>query len=265
MRKKPTKYGGSSGGGPMGGGGVMVAPLLSGKCAAFFGDMNRAVILFLALGVSVAQLIAAEPVPNVTVLEGNVLCIRPGHLTEGFPEQFRALQLTNKVVGTVLDLRFADGEAKSVEAAVKMFGTKKAPLAMLVNGQTRGAAAELAGRLRAANAGILIGSANLPGILPTDILVKVAVEDEKRFQDNPFAVTATNELVSLSAKNELLPFVDHMSEAELVRKRIKDGEDSGDDPLTPRVAPAQPVIRDPSLARAVDLLKALAILKPSRG
>jgi hypothetical protein len=29
--------------------------------------------------------------------------------------------------------------------------------------------------------------------------------------------------------------------------------------------PAQPVIRDPSLARAVDLIKALAILKPARG
>ena len=245
----------------------MLAPLLSRECAAFFGDMNRVFILFLALalGQSAARLTAAEPVPNVSVLEGNVLCIRPGYLTESFSDQFRSLQLTNKVVGTVLDLRFADGDDKAVEAAVKMFATKKAPLAMLVNGQTRGAAAELAGKLRAANAGILIGSTNLPGIIPTDILVTVGLEDEKQFQSDPFAMSATNEPVSLSAKNELLPFVDHMSEAELVRKRVKDGEDGSDDALSPRVVPAQPVIQDPSLARAVDLLKALAILKPSRG
>jgi hypothetical protein len=243
----------------------MLAPLLSGQGAAFFGCMNRVFILFLALGLSAAQLMAADPVPNVTVLEGNVLCIRPGYLTPGFPEQFRSLQLTNKVVGTVLDLRFTDGDEKAVDAAVQMFATRKAPLALLVNGQTRGGAAEVAGRLRAANAGILIGSTNLPGIIPTDILVTVGQEEERKFQENPFAMTTTNEPVSLSAKSELLPFVDHMSEAELVRKRIKDGEDEGDDPLTPRPAPSQPVIRDPSLARAVDLLKALAILKPYHG
>jgi len=227
--------------------------------------MNRVFILFLAVGLSAMRLMAAEPVPNVSVLEGDVLCVRPGHLMEGFSEQMRSWQLTNKVVGTVLDLRFADGEEGTVDAAVKWFTTKKAPLALLVNSETRGAAAELAGRVRAANAGILIGSTNLPGMPPMDILVKAGLEDEKKFQENPFAMTSTNEPVSLSAKNELLPFVDHMSEAELVRKRIKDGEDEGDDPLTPRTAPAQPVIRDPSLARAVDLLKALAILKPARG
>ncbi|HEV2695991.1 MAG TPA: hypothetical protein VG347_24095 [Verrucomicrobiae bacterium] len=225
--------------------------------------MNRAVILFLALGVSAVSALAADLAPNVTVLEGDVLCIRPGHLTEGFPDQFHALQLTNKVVGTVLDLRFADGEETAVDGAVKMFATRKAPLALLVNSETRGAAAELAGKLRAANAGILIGSTNLPGIIPTDILVKVSLADEKKFQLDAFAMTATNEPVSSSAKNELLPFVDHMSEAELVRKRIKDGEDDGEEAATPRVEPAQPVIQDPSLARAVDLLKALAILKPA--
>jgi len=34
-----------------------------------------------------------------------------------------------------------------------------------------------------------------------------------------------------------------------VRKRIKDGEDGSDDSSMPRQMPAQPVIRDPSLAR----------------
>jgi hypothetical protein len=39
----------------------------------------------------------------------------------------------------------------------------------------------------------------------------------------------------------------------------------GDEVLSPRPAPPQPVIRDPALARAVDLLKALAILHPAHG
>jgi len=48
-----------------------------------------------------------------------------------------------------------------------------------------------------------------------------------------------------------------------VRRRLKDGEDSMAD--APSAAPEQPVIRDPALARAVDLFKALAVLNKSRG
>ena len=227
--------------------------------------MIRGVILFLAAGLAAVPLLAGEPAPNVSVLDGNVLCIRTSHLTDTFPDEVRSFQPTNKIVGTVLDLRFADGDDKSVDAALKLFTGKKTPLAMLVNSQTRGAAAELATRLRLAKAGILIGSTNPPGKISTDIAVAASLEDERKYLANPFAAPNTNVLISLSAKNELLPFVDHMSEAELVQRRIKDGEDEGDEPLTPRVTPAQPVIRDPALARAVDLLKALAILKPMRG
>ena len=63
------------------------------------------------------------------------------------------------------------------------------------------------------------------------------------------------------AKNDLRAFVDHMTEAELVRRKIKDGEDESDGTTTPRPGPAQPVVRDPVLARALDWLKALAVLK----
>jgi hypothetical protein len=57
--------------------------------------------------------------------------------------------------------------------------------------------------------------------------------------------------------------VDHTSEAELVRKRVKDGDET--DAASPRAEPPQPVVRDPALARAIDLLKALAALHPARG
>ena len=64
--------------------------------------------------------------------------------------------------------------------------------------------------------------------------------------------------------NNLLAIVDHTSEAELVRKRVKDGDEGGEI-TTPRAEPLQPVIADPALARALDLLKALAVLHKSRG
>ena len=85
-----------------------------------------------------------------------------------------------------------------------------------------------------------------------------------RDRDNPYARPAAKTPRALSGTNSLLAFVDHTSEAELVRKRIKDGDDDGSATM-PRVEPAQPVIADPALARAVDLLKTLAALQKSRG
>jgi hypothetical protein len=194
-----------------------------------------------------------------------VLYLRPGQLTEKFPEQVRLLQPTNPIVGTVLDLRFADGGDGAADAAMKLFAAKKTPLVILVNGQTRGAAADIAAQLRAANAGIIIGSTNAPEKILPDIAVNVSAGAEKIFMENPFASSpAASTEAGSPATNDLLPLVDHTTEAELVQKKIKDGEDDGDD-LTPRAAPPQPVIRDPALARAVDLLKALAITQASRG
>ena len=92
----------------------------------------------------------------------------------------------------------------------------------------------------------------------------VGLDDEKKFQDNPFFSVVTAPTGNLSATNDLLAFIDHTSEADLVRKRIKDGEGDGEI-STPRAEPPQPVIRDPALARAVDLLQALAALHPARG
>jgi len=227
--------------------------------------MNRVVILFLALGLAAARLAAAEPVPSAAIFEGNVLCIRAAHLTDDFADQLLSLQPTNKIVGTVLDLRFADGTDQALDAAVKLFAAQKTPLVLLVNGETQGAAAALAQRLRASKAGILIGGTNLADTMTADILVQVSPEQERTFLADPFALTTTNEMASFSGKDDLVAYVDHTSEAELVRKSIKDGEDDGDDSLTPRVAPAQSVIRDPSLARAMDLFKALAIFKPVHG
>ena len=88
---------------------------------------------------------------------------------------------------------------------------------------------------------------------------------EKAFQDNPYFTATTNQTGTLSGTNALLSLVDHMSEAELVSKRIKDGEGEYNPAPASRAESAAPVIRDPALARAVDLLKAVAALHPARG
>ena len=209
--------------------------------------------------------LAADPAVAATVFEGKLLCVRVAQLTEKFPGQFQSLQPTNPPAGLILDLRFADGSAAAMTAAEEFFAVKKLPLVILVNGQTRGGALDLALRLRGEKLAVVIASTNRIGNFSPDIAVESSAADEKKFLENPFAAATTNAPLTTAAKNELLPFVDHMTEAELVQRKIKDGEDVGDEVLSPRPAPLQPVIRDPALARAVDLLKALAILQPLRG
>jgi len=222
--------------------------------------MKKWALIFVAVSSLVLAGRAAEP--EVSLLESNVLCVRVGQLPENFAKQLRAAEPTNLIAGIVLDLRFADGAATGDAAGY--FASKKTPLVILVNSQTRGAAAVLVAQLRAATAAIVIGSTNPPGKILPDIAVSESAADEEKFQENPFAQSSTNAPGALSATSNLLAFVDHTSEAELVRKHVKDGEEDGDF-ATPRAAPPQPVIADPALARAVDLLKALAILHKSRG
>ena len=82
--------------------------------------------------------------------------------------------------------------------------------------------------------------------------------------ENPYAAPAPDETNSPAATNNLLPFVDYTSEADLVRAKTKDGD--GDENLPPprKAGPQTPFIRDPVLARAVDLIKGLAIIRVPR-
>jgi hypothetical protein len=235
-------------------------PLLFATGRAFFWWMKKCVILFLASAMSV---FAAGPAVGLSVLENGVLCVHPAQVTGNFSAEVHAAWPTNKISSIVLDLRFADGD--NAADAVSYFVQHPLPLVLLVNSQTRGAAAALAAQLRAARAGIVIGSTNLPATLVPDITVAVAAADEQEFQGNPFHLTTAGKTNSLSESNHLPLFIDHMSEAELVRKQIKDGEDDEGAVSPPRGEPATPVIRDPELARAVDLLKALAVLGKARG
>jgi hypothetical protein len=263
------------------------------------------------------------------VIESNVAYLRIGRveasLADDLGAAYRALAETNKIAGVVLDLRFADGgDDTAAQAAAKLFAPKKiiaGPLAVLVNGETRGAAEALAAALRLAGAGLILGSptageatafrefplsngerlriAAAPETsggstisrLQPDIAVTVTAGDERVFFDNPYQAIATGNTNSSPAGTNFLAFVDHTSEADLVRQRQKDGktigtsefhardsdfpgprlirrlggdDDSDEDSAPERAAgPQKPVIRDPVLARAMDLIKGLAIIRES--
>jgi hypothetical protein len=201
------------------------------------------------------------------VLENDVAYLRVGEAGKNLADEISAaegaLTASNQTIGTVLDLRSADGDGlEAVKSATDFFAARKLPLAILVNGDTRDAADKLALDLRDAQAGLIFGSATAD--LQPDIAVTVKPVDEKIFLDDPYALPPTNNIVADGTTNAMPYYIDHTSEADLVRQKIKDGdEDENTAPV--RAAPAKPVIRDPALARAVDFLKALAILQPARG
>jgi hypothetical protein len=252
-----------------------------------------------------------------------------GNLANELSAAYRALTTTNKVTGIVLDLRFVVGDdSASAQAAANLFTSKKiiaGSLVVLVNGETRGAAETLAAALRHAGAGLIIGNPTageaatfkefllrngerlriatppvksgnglaIPsdGLQP-DIAVTVSADDERAFWENPYASPAQNNNNPGVATNNSLPFVDRISEADLVLQKQHDGktigttefhtrdmdlpgprlirrpsgDNAGDEDAAPARAaePQKPVLRDPVLARAVDLIKGLAVVHQSR-
>jgi hypothetical protein len=200
------------------------------------------------------------------VLENDVAYLRVGDAGKSLADEISAaesaLTVSNKTIGTVLDLRSANGDGfDAAKSAADYFAARKAPLAILVNADTREAADKLALDLRDAQAGLIFGSATTN--LQPDIAVTVKPAEEKIFLENPYALPATNSPDADETTSNFVPYIDHTSEADLVREKIKDG-DEDENTAPARVAPAKPVIRDPALARAVDFLKALAVLQPER-
>ncbi len=228
--------------------------------------------LFVACGSLRADTTIAA-LAKTSVLESNVVYLRVGQLTAGLADELtaasRSLAATNRIVGTILDLRFVDGgDATTVKSAASVFATKKSPLAVLVNGQTRGAAVALAVALRDARAGLVFGSA-ADGLKP-DIAVTVGADEEKIYFADAYAVVTNTVVVAQTnsiAKGTNRPF-SRISEADLVRARREGSTDPEQDlerEPAGAVAPEKPVLHDPVLTRAVDLLQGLAVLRARGG
>ncbi len=132
----------------------------------------------------------------------------------------------------------------------------------------------MANCLRIATTPIKLGDGSLltlAGLKP-DIEVTVNADDERMYYSDAYAKPArTNELeddgLSLTNQPNETNRPAHklrLSEADLVREK-REGITPDEDITTVRNAePEKPVIRDPALARAVDLLKGLAVVRQTR-
>ncbi len=254
-----------------------------------------------------------------------------GNLAEKLRAAYDGLARTNtaKIKGVILDLRFAAGnDYAAAAAAADCFlnseqpllewgtgsarATKKtnaiaAPVAILVNSQTAGAAESLAAALREAEIGLILGGttagqANIfkefslgngeklriataqiklgngtvlaRGLKP-DIAVETSLADERAYLEDPYRILhppapAKNDSSTTSNRASTnQPAHRPTNEAELVRER-RAGEtlDDDSDEMSPQIIaapeePAPPVIADTALARALDLLKGLAVIQQS--
>jgi C-terminal processing protease CtpA/Prc len=197
-------------------------------------------------------------------------------------------------------LNWGNGMVKSKEKSEAI----SLPVAVLVNRQTAGAAEALAAALRETGAGLVLGGrtagqamvaqefplkngdrlriATAPiqlgdgtamsdqGLKP-DIAVEVSPEDERAYYGDAFKATEkTNLLASggLSLTNQpggtnRAPRRARFNEAELVRERREGVSESDLTALRSR-EPEKPMVQDPALARALDLLRGLALVRQSR-
>ena len=175
--------------------------------------------------------------------------------------------------------------------------TVRLPAVALVNGETRAGAEAIAAILRESAGSLVIGKKTagearlfelftlssgqkvrvgkvpiqvasgeaIPASgLEPDITVPVRAEDEKVFYLDPyrerspfFAGTNTNEVASATTPIRARP----LNEAELVRQHRNGFDFSEEEPPS---QPKTPVITDPTLSRALDILKGIAILQPRR-
>jgi hypothetical protein len=129
-------------------------------------------------------------------------------------------------------------------------------------------------RLRIATAPIQLGdttSLTGQGVKP-DITVAVGREEERGYFADAFKVTSAaerNGAGALSVTNKADGSIrtnrrPRLNEAELVRER-RDAATAEGDSLDKRGdEPEKPVVRDPVLARALDILKGLAVVRQSR-
>jgi C-terminal processing protease CtpA/Prc len=266
-----------------------------------------------------------------SVIEGVYGYFRFDEISEGIEKEFsmalKRLASTNRIKGSVLDLRFAEGTDYDAAAALAdafftnrrpladwgdgvKYSTQKTngismPVAILVNNQTRGAAEAFAGILRRSEIGLLIGGntagqasisreftlkngqklqvATIPvkvaggqaidrkGLKP-DIAVEVSPAEERAFFENAYRPVPRPERLAatLGGTNQTAAAGTNrvrrrVTEADLVRMQ-REGTDVEADFVTGREAGPNrpPVITDPALARAIDLLKGLSVVHQFR-
>ena len=229
--------------------------------------MNRWLFVWLAFAFA-AQLPrpAAAQSLQYRMLENDVVYLRVGDAGKSLADEITAaesaLAVSNKTsVPCWIYARPVATVSPRRSRRRIMFADRKLPLAILVNGQTRGAAATLAVELREARDGLDFRRRDA-GVASGHRRGRQNRRTSGISAESLRGLPPTNNPAGDAATTNFVPFIDHTSEADLVREKIKDGDEDEDSPPPVRAEPQKPVIRDPVLARAVDLIKALAVVQP---
>jgi hypothetical protein len=302
-------------------------------------DLNRAAVqglldqlaprVTLVSAAAGGQSIASNPAPmaQTRVFDQSFAYFRVASVNSKLPAAFRdayrAINETNggKIKGIVLDLRFADGAdyeaaAKTADCFINadqplldwLQGSARAgkktdailaPVAILINSQTTGAAEALAAVLREAGVGLILGStttgqasvfkeftlsngdklrvavagvivgegkALTNGVAP-DFAIDTSLQDERAYLQDPYKDLHPAELAQTDTGTNGSPEPrPRFNEAELVREHSagEDADNESDDPRPVLAEPGPPAVADPTLAHALDLLKSLAVVEPNR-
>jgi C-terminal processing protease CtpA/Prc len=175
----------------------------------------------------------------------------------------------------VLVNRFTSRASEALAAAMRETGA-----GLILGGRTAGQAMvaqdfalKNGAQLRIGTAPVQLGDGSAlstQGIKP-DITVEVTAEEERAYYGDPYKFPGRIDLsagVGLTLTNQ--PGATNrplrrprLNEAELVRER-REGLSEGDLTGAREHEPDKPVVVDPALARALDLLKGLAVVRQSR-
>lgn len=285
-------------------------------------------VLLITNGVASSSAMEVPLIPKSSVLESAYGFVRIARIAPGLDQELRKacqqLLSSNRVKGLVIDLRFAMGDSYSAatEAAdlfvaneqtllqlgetVLKSTTKsdpiEAPVVILINRETHGAAEAFAAALRQAIGALLLGTPTAgraylfkdfhlstgPGLrvatgfiatgngerlsetgVAPDIRVAVSFEDEKAYFEDPYRVLpkpfaqatrpGTNDLAQSANRPRR-----RLNEAELVRMQREGMDFDMESAPVSAPQPAGPIISDPVLSRALDLLKGLSLAAKRR-
>jgi len=262
-------------------------PLLS-RSAVYDDNYGYLRVGRVAAGLHDELLKAFNALSATNQLKGLVLDLRQAGGND-YPAAAEAAALFISKSNAVL-LQWGGESARANPDSRKLSG----PVMILVNRATSGAAEALAAVLRENKAGLLIGAQTAGkaavskeiklstghllwlaaaqvktgggqvltgnGLKP-DIAVALTDSEEEAYLKDPYATFSASGVADTNKTNR-----PRLTEADLVRLKregfdIENGHDLR--PLRP-AEPAKPVIKDPVLARALDLLKALAVVQSSK-
>lgn len=263
--------------------GLVKTNLFDGSIAYFrVGEMR---------GPLATELLAAiERIGGTNKLSGIVLDLRFACGTN-YAAAASVADLFANVGGLLLDWGGGRAYATAKTNAIKL------PVMALVNRETAGAAEALAALVRQLGVGLVIGTNTAGRIfavdelelttgqrlrigrvpvklgdgqtlpetgLEPDIAVAVRAEDERAFLDDPYRrITTAEELSGQNGGSNQTNRVQRrrINEAELMREYMEGSGAAGRRPAPGADKPEPPVVTDPVLARALDIIKGLAVLQ----